>query len=459
MKNKVIIFGAGPAGITAGHELSKNNIGVTIIDRCDVVGGISRTEKMDGGLFDIGGHRFLTKNKEITEIWNNTLGDDFLERPRKSRIFYDKMFFNYPLDVKNVLMNFSPLKSLGLVVSFLVARTRFLCFKVKDITFDDWIINRFGKKLFKTFFKSYTEKLWGISTGRLSSEWASQRIRGLSFFSAIKDAILKPRNNKIKTLVKKFHYPKYGSGTMYHEMSKKICGNFGNIKLESYIYKVNHSNNKVESVEIKRNGKREVLMGDEFISTIPINKLVYKLNPLPKREIIKFAENLRFRSFILVAIVVNVKDVFDDNWVYIHDPDVSMIRISNFKNWSNDMINDNNRSLLGVEYVCWEGDEVWNRSDDEMKEIAISELCGIGFVSKDDIDNCRVVRVSDAYPVYDVNFKHNVKRLLEYFDEFKNFQTIGRAGRFQYNNMDQSMVDGIVAARKIINKKNAKNTC
>ncbi|MBT4277582.1 NAD(P)/FAD-dependent oxidoreductase [Candidatus Falkowbacteria bacterium] len=451
---KIVILGAGPTGLAAGYELSRSKNQVVIIERNKKVGGLSRTEECNGNFFDIGGHRFLTKEKRVLDLWKNILKDDFLERPRLSRIYYNKKFFNYPLKIKNVLKNLGLLNSFLVIFSFLKAKIK----KQKEDNFEAWVTNRFGKRLFKIFFKSYTEKLWGIGTKELSSDWARQRIQGLSLFKAIKDALF--RKGKEKTLIKKFYYPKYGSGQMYEKMAEKIKENQGEILLNSYVQKINYQDNKIKNIVIKNKGETREISGDNFISTLPINKLILKLSPQPPKEIIKAAQALKFRSFIIVTLTIDKKDLFPDNWIYIHDRNLKTIRIQNFNNWSPDLVKDKNKTVLGVEYVCWENDDFWNKSNKELINLAKEELGAINITKKasqklgsswlEEIKAGKVIKAKDAYPVYTPKFKDDLKVILDYLENFKNLQTVGRSGAFCYNNMDDSILSGLNSAHNII---------
>jgi protoporphyrinogen oxidase len=449
--SKIIILGAGPAGLSAGHELSKNNKKVVIIERGKRVGGISRTEEYKGNFFDIGGHRFFTKHKDIESFWQKTLKDDFLERPRLSRIYYNKKLFNYPLNMGNALKNLGIISSVSVGFSFLSIKIKNLIIKQKENSFEEWIINRFGKKLFNTFFKSYTEKLWGISTKDLSSDWAVQRIKDLSLTRAVKDSLFKIKHGEAKTLIKKFNYPKNGPGMMYEKMAERIGQKKGKILLNSYVDKIRHNNNKIITISVKKEeGKKEEVTGDNFISTLPINKLIFKFFPKPPKDVIKAARSLKFRSFIIVALVIDEKDLFPDNWIYIHEPEVKMIRIQNFKNWSPYMVKDSNKTILGIEYVCWEGDDLWNKSNEDLIDLARKELVKVGLAKKNQIIDGKAVRVADAYPVYGPGHKDNLKIILNYLSNFKNLQTIGRSGMFRYNNMDHSTLTGLYAAKNLM---------
>lgn len=448
--SKTIILGAGPAGLAAGLKLAENNYKVVIIERGKRVGGISRTEEYKGNLFDIGGHRFFTKDKRVDNLWRKTLGQEFLERQRLSRIYYNKKFFDYPLKIGNALRNLGLVNSLLVGFSFLATRVKIIVRKPKEDNFEEWVSNRFGRRLFNIFFKSYTEKLWGISTKELSSEWAAQRIKDLSLVKAVKDAFLKT-NGEIKTLIKKFNYPRKGPGMMYEKMAENIEKQGGKILLNSYVYKINHDGKRITSVSvIREKGEKQKIEGENFISTLPVNKLVFKFFPKAPAEVIRAAQNLKFRSFIIVALVVDGEDLFPDNWIYIHEPEVKMIRIQNFKNWSPWMVKDKSKTIVGVEYVCWEGDDFWNQTNEELIALAKDELAKVGLVKKEQIIDGKSIKVADAYPVYDPTYKHNLKAILDYLNNFKNLQTIGRAGMFRYNNMDHSVLTGLYAAENIM---------
>lgn len=447
-KADVIIFGAGPAGLASASRLVKKGKKVIIFEKDSQVGGISKTVKFKGYRFDLGGHRFFTKSSEVDNLWTETLGGDFLTRSRLSRIYYRGKFFHYPLKLFNVLSGLGIFTSLAVLLSYLASRA----FPYKEErTFEQWISNRFGKKLYNIFFKTYTEKLWGIPCNQIQAEWAVQRIRGLSFVSAVKNALFPNNRGAIKTLVDKFKYPKYGPGMMYEKIADNIRALGSVLKLESEIIKINYTNNKITEV-IARNktGGKTGYFADHFISSMPITELISCLSPSLPQEALKAAQNLKYRSFIAINIVLNYKDCFPDTWIYIHSPEVKMGRVQNFKNWSPHMIADQNKTALGLEYFCAEGGELWKMKNEDLINLGLRELEKLKLGRKTDFLDGFVSRVPKAYPVYDSTYLENVKTIRRYLDQFSNLQPVGRYGMFKYNNMDHSILTGLKAAENIL---------
>ena len=447
-QERAIIHGAGPAGLGAGVELTKKGIKPLILERENQVGGISKTINYKGYYFDLGGHRFFTKSNEVMALWKETLGEsEFLKRPRLSRIYYNNKFFFYPLQPANALFNLGIITSIGVLSSYF--KSKISPYK-DESTFDRWVSNRFGKRLFNIFFKTYTEKLWGISCKLIEAKWVAQRIKGLSLASAIKNSFLKDKGDKIKTLITKFHYPKYGPGMMYERMAKNIEDAKGKLFLNQTAKKIYHNGNKIIRVETQSNKGVCQHQGEFFISTIPITSLIKKLEPSPTPEVLRAAQNLKFRSFLVVNIILKVKNLFFDNWIYVHSPEVKLGRIQNYKNWSEYMVKDENYTSLGLEYFCTQGDEFWNRKDSDLIKLALKELEKINIVRDPQFVDGFVVRVPGAYPVYSQGYEKHLGIIKDYLSNLKNLQTVGRGGMFRYNNMDHSILSGIYGARNIL---------
>ncbi|MCX7921190.1 MAG: NAD(P)/FAD-dependent oxidoreductase [Clostridia bacterium] len=454
--NKVVIMGAGPAGLAAGYELQKSGINVHLLEADKQVGGISKTIKYKDYYFDLGGHRFFTKSEEVNALWNEILGECFKKTPRLSRIYYKNSFFNYPLTAMNALLGVGFIDTFMILASYLSSK---LVPYRREETFEEWVSNRFGKKLYKIFFKTYTEKVWGIPCSKIQAEWAAQRIKGLSLKAAICNALFKPKDKKIKTLIDEFDYPVYGPGMMYNEMENKITNYGGSVSLNSRVVKVNRDNYKVKSIEyIDGEGRIQVQDGSSFISSIPVTELVKILNPSPDIEVLEAAECLKYRSIITVDIIINKRELFPDNWIYVHSPEVKLGRIQNFKNWSKNMVPDDSKTTLGLEYFCDENDELWNMPDKELFKLAASEIEKVKICKRMDIEDYTIVRVPKAYPVYMLGYRQSIDTIENYIKKFDNLQLIGRYGLFKYNNMDHSIMTGLYAAKNIINGSDLYNT-
>ena len=444
-EKQVVIIGAGPAGLTAAYELTKRNVCPIVIEKRNIVGGLARTESYKGFYFDMGGHRFFTKAPEVKRMWHEILGKDFLRRPRLSRIYYKKKFFNYPLKPFNALKGLGLLESLLIILSYL--RWQIFPYRRED-TFEQWVTNRFGKRLFQAFFKGYTEKVWGIPCSELKAEWAAQRIKDLSLKTAVLNMFLKPKKT-IKTLIEEFEYPRFGPGMMWNAVRHQIEKVGGTVRMETDVAEIHRKGNCIESVLVSCNSHTETVNGTDFISSMPITEFIKKLNPSPPPAVLQAAEKIHYRDFLTVCLVVNKPELFPDNWIYIHDPDVKVGRIQNFKNWSPEMVPDPAKTSLGLEYFCTEGDELWNMADAELIELGKREVDRVGLASYTDIEDGCVCRVPKAYPVYDSDYRDYLVTVREFIDGLENFQTIGRNGLHRYNNQDHAMLTGMLAVRNL----------
>ncbi len=450
---KVVIIGAGPAGLTAAYELCKAGVPSVVLEKDDVVGGISRTVNYKGFLFDIGGHRFFTKVRAVDEMWREVLGDErFLRRSRLSRIYFNKKFFYYPLKATNALLGLGLFNCFWMVASYMKAQA---FPKKPERSFEDWISNRFGRRLYETFFKTYTEKVWGIPCNEISADWAAQRIRGLSLIATIKSALLAKQATSdgeiIKTLIDAFDYPEKGPGMMWEMVAEKIQDRGSELRMEAGVEKITWNDGAVTAVEIEEGGKRTTVTGTEFISSMPMRELVAKLEPRPPQNVIDAAERLGYRDFLTVSLVINKADLFKDNWIYIHDPEVQVGRIQNFKNWSPAMVPDDSKTCLGLEYFCFEGDGLWTMSDDELIKLGTREIAKLGLVAAEDIEDGAVVRMPKAYPVYDDIYLQCIDVIREFIeDNLPNLYLVGRNGMHKYNNQDHSMLTAMLSVKNIL---------
>ncbi|HMF54803.1 MAG TPA: NAD(P)/FAD-dependent oxidoreductase [Pyrinomonadaceae bacterium] len=449
---KVVIIGAGPAGLTAAYELCKAGVASVVLEQDGVVGGLAKTVNHKDFRFDIGGHRFYTKVKAAADIWREVLpAADFLRRKRLSRIYYNKKFFHYPLRASSMLFNLGLWNGCLILLSYLRARA----FPLKsEQTFEQWVTNRFGKRLYRIFFKSYTEKVWGIPCSEMTAEWATQRIKGLSLAVVLKNILRRRMSDDqgavVKTLINEFDYPRLGPGMMWEKMTELVRERGGTIQLGTRVERIHWSRDRVESIEIETAGRNEILRGTHFISSMPIRELVRKLTPAPPASISAAADKLQYRDFLTVVLIVNRRSLFPDNWIYIHDPEVRIGRVQNFKNWSADMVPDQNKTCLGLEYFCFEGDGLWSMSDEQLIELGKRELEKIGLIKADDVEEGTVVRVPKAYPVYDATYTEALATLRRFFTAFANLQLVGRNGMHKYNNQDHSMMTAVLAVKNIL---------
>lgn len=444
----VVIIGAGPAGLTAAYELNKQGIQTIVLEKLDKVGGIARTEIYKGYRFDIGGHRFYTKVDEVERLWYEVLGDDFIEVPRLSRIYYQDKFFDYPLSLFNTLSNLGIIPSFLILLSYFKAKWKAMLKRPEPETFEEWVTHCFGERLYQTFFKHYTEKVWGIPCDKIQAEWAKQRIKGVSLKAAILNLLF--GRNKTKSLIKKFHYPILGPGMMWERFADILESKGDKVCLNTTITRLERDGNRIKRVLGERDGKPIEITGDHFISSMPVTLLLNRLDPLPPDNVIQAARSLSYRAFLIVALIIDAESLFPDNWIYIHSPEVKVGRIQNFKNWSLAMVPDVKKTCLGMEYFCNEGDEIWSLSDAELIELATREIAKLGLAKANLIEDGTVIRQPKAYPVYDRDYGQHLEVIRDYLSSFENLQTIGRNGMHRYNNQDHSMLTGILAAKNIL---------
>ncbi len=500
---KVIIIGAGPAGLTAGYELLKdqdNQYEVIILEEENQVGGISKTVRYNGNRMDIGGHRFFSKDENVMDFWKELMpiqgapsyddkklnrekplvkdGPDpekedkvMLVRDRVSRIYYLKKFFDYPVSLKlETFTNMGLIRTIKAGFSYLKS----IFVKKKETSLENFYINRFGKVLYGMFFEKYTEKLWGRHPSVISADWGSQRVKGLSITAVIKDMfrkIFNPKSNKVETsLIEQFWYPKYGPGQLWENLADEIEKNGGKILKQHSVQKINLKENKITSVECVCDGKIEVFEGDIFISSMPLKDLVEDMKEEAVPEDIKnIATGLPYRDFMTVGLLLKKLDlknktkiktlgnIVPDCWIYVQEPDVKLGRIQIFNNWSPYMVSNPEKNVwIGLEYFCNEGDEYWNMSDEEFTKFAIKELVSMGIIEESDVLDSHRERVKKAYPAYFDTYSE-IDKLIEYLNGFENLYCVGRNGQHRYNNMDHSMVTAMETVKNIKNNIKTKD--
>lgn len=448
---EVVVIGAGPAGLTAAFQLHKYGVASTVLEATDEIGGISRTAMRDGWRFDIGGHRFFTKVQPVEDLWHEILPDsDFLMRPRKSRIFYDGKYFDYPIRAVNALKNLGPVEAVRCVGSYASAQIR----PPKDQTnYEGWLVARFGWRLYRTFFETYTEKLWGVPVADMPADWAAQRVKGLSLGNAIVNALLPKRNQKdITSLIEEFQYPKYGPGMMWQVCRDKITDQGSNVITDHSVVRIAHAEGRATTVDARdSSGQIESYPADEVISSMPISELLEAMDPPVPDEVAAAAADLRYRDYLIVALVLPEHLVtFDDNWIYIHDPAVRTMRIQNFGSWSPYMVKEG-FNTLGLEYTVWEGDDEWNMADVDLIDRAKGELEKLGLARAGQVTEGYVVRQPKAYPIYDDRYRANVEVLRGWLAEnTSNVHPVGRNGMFRYNNQDHSMFTAMLTVENIM---------
>ncbi|MGB6060005.1 MAG: NAD(P)/FAD-dependent oxidoreductase [Microthrixaceae bacterium] len=453
----VVIIGAGPAGLSAAFELSKAGVNSTILEADDIVGGISRSVERDGYRFDIGGHRFFTKVPEVEALWHEILPDeDFLIRPRLSRIYYKGKYYDYPIKPVNALMNLGPVEAVRCIASALWVRVRP---PKQQKTLEDYIVANYGRRLFDHFFKTYNEKVWGVPASELSADWGAQRIKGMSIFDAVWEPIRskfagrRTGSSQVTSLIEEFQYPKYGPGMMWEKCTELVVAAGSTVSMETRVEKVSHADGRAVSVTA-RNLAGEVTdyPADHVISSMPFPALLRSMDPQPPSEVLKAADDLGFRDFLTVALVVPEEAGFPDNWIYIHSPDVKVGRIQNFGVWSPYLVKEGN-TCLGLEYFVFEGDDLWSASDEELIERGKRELNVLGLCDPAVVKAGYVVRQPKAYPVYDDVYTEKVAVLNDWIVEnTPNVHPVGRNGMHKYNNQDHSMLTAMLTVQNILGK-------
>jgi protoporphyrinogen oxidase len=439
-----VVIGAGPAGLTAGYLLAKAGKPVIVFEADSQVGGIAKTVvDPDGYRFDLGGHRFFTKSKEVNDLWLEIMGDEFLHRPRMSRIFWRGRYLHYPLQGMDVVRKLGPLELVLCGFSYVCAALRP---KGREESFEQWVTNRFGKRLYRHFFQTYTEKVWGMPCTELRADWAAQRIQNLSFFTAAKAAFFGNRGNKVKSLIDSFQYPRFGPGQMWEMMTERIEALGGEVRLQT----------PVTSIEWRDGRVVAICAGDEriepagTISSLPLRHTIAMADPPAPPAVREAAQGLRYRDFLTVSLIIEGKDLFPDNWIYIHEPGVHVGRIQNFRSWSPWMVPDPEMASVGMEFFCFKGDDLWTMADDDLVALATAELAQLGLARPEQVRRGYVVRVPMAYPVYDESFAERVATLRGWLDPLAGFQQVGRNGLHRYNNSDHSMLSAMRAVDNLL---------
>ncbi len=460
----VAIIGAGPAGLTAAYQLVKAGKTVAIIEQDPVyVGGISRTVEHEGYRFDIGGHRFFSKSQAVVDLWNEILPDDFIQRPRMSRIYYEGKFYSYPLRAFEALGNLGILRSTACMASYLWRRA----FPIREVkSFEDWTTNQFGNKLYSIFFKTYTEKVWGMPCNEMSADWAAQRIKGLSLMGAVVDGFKRslgfnkrPNDGQaVKTLLETFRYPRLGAGMMWDAARDKIIASGNGVVFMGHSLDRLASDGKGGwSLTAQGPGGLLQIRAADTISSVPMRELAKRLHPLPTSTL--QASKLRYRDFLTVALMIDSEDLFPDNWIYIHDSKVKVGRVQNFRSWSPEMVPDPKVACVGLEYFCFEGDGLWSAPDAELVELAKREMEILDLVDPAKVIGGAVVRQEKAYPVYDEDYAENVAAMRHELEErFPTLHLVGRNGMHRYNNQDHAMMTAMLTAENILAGKRVYDT-
>ncbi len=442
----VLIIGGGPSGIAAAHRLSEARHPALLIEQSSRLGGIARTEEYRGFFFDIGGHRFFTKNEEIDSLWHRMLKDRFRRVVRNSRIYYQNQFFKYPLKPFEAMAKFGPWESARVILSYLDSHRKG---GSAPRNLEEWMIRKFGRRLYELFFERYTEKVWGIPCREIESDWADQRISGLSLAEILRN-FLHPGRNRAKSLIESFHYPVRGPGMMWDRFAEDIANNGGRVLLQCRGETVFHDTRRILAVQCSHHRVNRTIPCRYLLSSMPLSHLIRRMDPPPPREIRHAAEGLRFRSLIQVCLIIRMPTPFPDQWIYIHDPGRKVGRIQNFRNWSAAMSPDPAFHHLGMEYFCNRNDSFWNQPDADLISLAAAELEALELGRADQVSEGFVIREPFAYPIYDRKYREHIAAIRSYLSGFENLVSMGRNGMHRYNNMDHAMLTGRMAAENVL---------
>jgi protoporphyrinogen oxidase len=447
---EVVILGAGLAGLSVGYVLSKAGRKVIVLEKDTEVGGLAKTIIHNGFRFDLGGHRFITGSKKIEQFVVDILKGDVLLVERKSKIYLLKRYFDYPLRPLNAIFGLGPGTTLQIIWDYGKEKIKQMVKPPLMISLEDWVVNQFGRKMFDLYFKQYSEKVWGMDCGRISQEWVAQRIRGLSLWEAIRNAFLRSNGRDLATLSDRFIYPPKGIGQISERLRDGIEEE-NRLLTKTMVMEIRHGDSLINDAVVRHDGHVYQVKGNEFVSTIPLTRLLHILNPAPPQDILDAASRLKYRDIIVVAIMLHRAKVTENNWIYLPEKEIPFGRIHEPPNWSPHMA-PKGQTHLGSEYFCCKGDEIWHLSDEELASMTIEHLEKLGFIHKSEVIDSCVMRAANAYPVFEVGYWQPYNKILQYLSRFKNLHISGRAGMFRYYNMDHAMGSGIDVAQEILRK-------
>jgi protoporphyrinogen oxidase len=448
---KIIILGSGLAGLSAAYVLTKADRKIVLFERDSTVGGLAKTIVRGEFRFDLGGHRFFTKNKKIENFVKDLLKGELLEVPRKSKIYLRNKYFDYPLKPSNAISGLGIPTTLKIISDYGIERLKKVVKSSNSLSLEDWVVSNFGRTMFEIYFKEYSEKVWGIECSKISAEWVAQRIKGLSLSKAVKNAFFKFNGKDIPTLADRFLYPQFGIGRISDRL-KETIDKKNRVMTDTSIKRLDHIDSRIKSIIVNNCDRTYVVEGSEFISSIPLTTLVQILRPEPPEDVLLAASRLRYRDLVIVTIAVNRDKITDQTWIYIPEKKIPFSRIHEPKNWSIDMAPEGKTHIV-AEYFCFEGDEKWRATDMVLVEDTVKNLEQLGFIRRDEVIDSVVVRVPKAYPLFEVGYIKHYDTIIDYLSRFKNLHIAGRGGMFRYHNMDHAIETGIETAEKILSSK------
>ncbi len=452
-KNTTIILGGGLTGLSAGYALSSAGRSVKVFERDAEVGGLSKTVVKNGFRFDLGGHRFFTKDERINGLVQGLMGNELISVQRSSKIYMRDKFFDYPLKPLNALSGLGMFTTLRSILDYGAEKAKGLIKEKEQVSLEDWVVSNFGRTMFNIYFREYSEKVWGIDCSRISAEWVAQRIKGLSLSSAIKNAFFKFSGRDLATLADRFFYPELGIGRISERLREEIERK-NNVYTGTAVEQINHDGAEIESIQVSNHTYSGMVHGRDFISSMPLPRLLQMLNPLPPAEILAAASRLSFRDLVIVTIMVNRESVTDQTWIYIPEKKIPFGRIHEPTNWSRKMAPEG-KSLLVMEFFSFKGDHLWNETDARLVDITIENLEKLGFIKRGEVIDSAVIRAPKAYPLFEIGYEKTCRELMDYLARFRNLHIAGRGGMFRYYNMDHAISSGITTAEKVINSRPA----
>ncbi len=455
--SQTVIMGAGPAGLCSAYVLSKAGAHATVVEAAPFVGGLARTIRRDTEQgqfkFDIGGHRWFTKNEELNGLFREVVAEELLWVNRVSRIYFDGKYVDYPLKIASALKAVGPVTAVRAVLDYGRVRLQQRIRPTEVKSMEDAYINQYGNTLYKLFFQAYSEKVWGLKCDKLSGDWVSQRTKGMSLITAIKDAVI-PSKGEVVSLIDQFMYPRDGFGRFSERMADAITASGNEIRLKNAVEKIVLDGNRVEGIRVRTENGTELIEGDNFISSIPFTVLVKIMEPSAPQDVIDAADSLTFRDIITVNLMIKKRQVTPDTWLYVHDRNILFGRFHEPKNWSPAMVPSDEYTSLVIEYFCTKGDHIWNMTDEQLVNQSVKHLVeDLDFVKPEEVLGGFTLRATKAYPVYDLDYQEPLLKMKNYIQSIENLQYIGRGGSFRYNNTDHSIETGMLAAKNLLGEQ------
>lgn len=461
-ENDIVVLGGGLTGLSAAHVLTRSGLRVKVIERDPAVGGLSKTIEKDGFRFDLGGHRLFTKKKKIEDFVRGLMDGELVSVSRSSKIYMRRRYFDYPLRPLNAMLGMGIPTTLRIMADYGLEKLRRMKLRRmkrqrEDVSLEDWVVGNFGRAMYNIYFREYSEKVWGIDCARISAEWVEKRIQGLSLAAAVKNAFFKFSGRDIPTLADRFLYPKLGIGRISERLREEITRGGNEVLTDTGVNRIMHSDRAITGIAARKYSHSHVVPGGEFISSIPVTRLVEMLEPSPPSHVLEAASRLRYRDIVIVALMIDRARVTDQTWIYIPEMGIPFGRIHEPTNWSEEMA-PAGKTIMVMEYFCFKGDGIWNECDDGLAELTVQNLEALDFIKKREVLGFSVVRAPKAYPLFEVGYEGHCRVIYDYLSQFQNLHPAGRMGMFRYYNMDHAIESGIAAAEKILERSGPRRT-